>query len=73
MRIAAQFAVGEYDVVILSADDSSALDTWLRDNKYNIPDGAGLDNQNSRRRSCELNGHRAGGPKIRDATEMIKR
>jgi hypothetical protein len=25
---------------VLSANDSSALDTWLRDNKYNIPDGA---------------------------------
>jgi hypothetical protein len=41
VRIEAQFAVGEYDVVVLSADDSSALDTWLRDNKYNIPSGAG--------------------------------
>jgi hypothetical protein len=40
VRIEAQFAVGEYDVVVLSADDSSALDTWLRDNKYNIPAGA---------------------------------
>jgi len=40
VRIEAQFTVGEYDVVVLSADDSSALDTWLRDNKYNIPDGA---------------------------------
>ena len=41
VRIEAQFSVGEYDVVVLSADDSSALDTWLRDNKYNIPAGAG--------------------------------
>jgi hypothetical protein len=41
VRIEAQFTVGEYDVVVLSADDSSALDTWLRDNKYNIPAGAG--------------------------------
>lgn len=40
VKIEAQFAVGEYDVVVLSADDSSALDTWLRDNEYNIPDGA---------------------------------
>jgi hypothetical protein len=40
VRIEAQFEVGEYDVVILSADDSSALDTWLRDNQYNIPAGA---------------------------------
>jgi hypothetical protein len=40
VRVEAQFAVGEYDVVILSADDSSALDGWLRQNKYNIPEGA---------------------------------
>lgn len=40
VRIEAQFAVGEYDIVVLSADDSSALNTWLRDNKYNIPDGS---------------------------------
>jgi len=38
--IEAQFQVGEYEIVILSANDSSALDTWLRDNGYNIPDGA---------------------------------
>lgn len=40
VRVEAQFEVGEYDVVILSADDSSALDSWLRANEYNIPDGA---------------------------------
>ena len=40
VRVEAQFAVGEYDIVILSTDDSSALDTWLRDNKYNIPSDA---------------------------------
>jgi hypothetical protein len=40
VKIEAQFTVGEYDVVILSANDSLALDTWLRQNKYNIPDGA---------------------------------
>jgi hypothetical protein len=40
VRIEAQFEVGEYDVVILSADDSSALDTWLRENDYRIPEGA---------------------------------
>jgi hypothetical protein len=41
VHVEAQFSVGEYDVVVLSANDSSALDTWLRDNKYNIPSGAG--------------------------------
>jgi MYXO-CTERM domain-containing protein len=40
VHIEAQFVVGEYEVVILSADNSSALDSWLRDNKYNIPQGA---------------------------------
>ncbi|MCA9585132.1 MAG: DUF2330 domain-containing protein [Myxococcales bacterium] len=40
VRIEAQFVVGEYDIVILSATDATALDTWLRDNKYKIPDGA---------------------------------
>ena len=40
VKIEAQFAVGEYEIVILSATDSTALDTWLRDNKYKIPPGA---------------------------------
>jgi MYXO-CTERM domain-containing protein len=40
VRVEAQFTVGEYDVVVLSASDSSGLDSWLRDNKYNIPSGA---------------------------------
>jgi hypothetical protein len=40
VRVEARFAVGEYEVVILSADESSALDTWLRSNRYNIPRGA---------------------------------
>jgi TonB family protein len=38
--IEAEFAVGEYDIVILSARDSSALETWLRDNGYRMPEGA---------------------------------
>jgi hypothetical protein len=40
VRIEAKFAVGEYEIVILSADDSGALDAWLRTNGYHIPDGA---------------------------------
>jgi MYXO-CTERM domain-containing protein len=40
VKIEAQFEVGEYEVVILSAKDSSGLDTWLRAEKYQIPDGA---------------------------------
>jgi MYXO-CTERM domain-containing protein len=38
--VEAEFAVGEYDIVILSARDSSALETWLRDGNYRIPQGA---------------------------------
>ena len=40
VKIEAQFEVGEYQIVILSATDSGALDKWLRGNKYNIPEGA---------------------------------
>ena len=40
VTVEAQFAVGEYDIVILSANDSSGLDTWLRQEEYNIPEGA---------------------------------
>jgi MYXO-CTERM domain-containing protein len=40
VRIEAQFSVGEYDIVVLSATDASALDTWLRQNSYKIPAGA---------------------------------
>jgi hypothetical protein len=41
VRVEAQFAVAEYDIVILSARDSTGLDTWLRRENYNIPAGAG--------------------------------
>ncbi|MEZ4426387.1 MAG: DUF2330 domain-containing protein [Nannocystaceae bacterium] len=40
VTIEAQFTVGEYEIVILSAQDSLGLDTWLRRNRYNIPKGA---------------------------------
>ena len=40
VKIEAQFTVGEYNVVVLSAQDSTGLDTWLRREKYNIPEGA---------------------------------
>lgn len=40
VTIEAQFKVAEYDIVILSADDSGGLDKWLRKNDYNIPQGA---------------------------------
>ncbi|HUQ02009.1 MAG TPA: DUF2330 domain-containing protein, partial [Kofleriaceae bacterium] len=38
--IEAQFEVGEYQIVILSATDSAGLDAWLRAEKYQIPPGA---------------------------------
>ena len=41
VRVEAEFAVGEYDIAILSADDSSDLETWLHQEHYNIPVGAG--------------------------------
>jgi hypothetical protein len=40
VKVEAQFTVGEYDIVILSAQDATGLDAWLRDNKYKIPAGA---------------------------------
>ncbi len=41
VKIEAQFTVGEYDIVILSAQESSGLETWLNQNGYKIPQGAG--------------------------------
>jgi len=38
--VEAKFTVGEYQIVILSAKDSTGLDTWLRQEKYKIPDNA---------------------------------
>src|SRR5262249_8726075 len=40
VTIEAKFAVGEYQIVILSAKDSTGLDGWLRAEKYQIPQGA---------------------------------
>ena len=40
VTVEAQFEVGEYQIVILSAKESTGLDTWLRREKYNIPKGA---------------------------------
>jgi hypothetical protein len=40
VRVEAEFSVGEYDILVLSADEASALDDWLRENRYQIPDGA---------------------------------
>ena len=40
VTIEAKFAVGEYDILILSAKDSDGLESWLIDNDYKIPKGA---------------------------------
>jgi hypothetical protein len=40
VTVEAEFTVGEYEIVILSAEDSGGLDTWLRRERYHIPDGA---------------------------------
>jgi len=40
VKVEARFSVGEYDIVVLSAENSGGLDTWLRQEKYNIPAGA---------------------------------
>ncbi len=40
VKIEAKFTVGEYDIVILSATESTGLDRYLRDQNYQIPKGA---------------------------------
>jgi MYXO-CTERM domain-containing protein len=40
VTIEAKFTVGEYNIVILSAKESTGLDRYLRDQKYQIPKGA---------------------------------
>jgi hypothetical protein len=41
VKIEAQYTVGEYDILILSAEQSGGLETWLKENGYKIPEGAG--------------------------------
>src|SRR5258708_6313892 len=40
VRIEARFTVGEYDVLVLSSEQSGALVAWLRDHGYRVPAGA---------------------------------
>ena len=40
VTVEAAYTVGEYDIVILSAEQSGGLETWLRENGYRIPAGA---------------------------------
>jgi len=40
VTIEASYTVGEYDILILSAEESQGLATWLRENGYRLPRGA---------------------------------
>ncbi|MBE2252396.1 MAG: DUF2330 domain-containing protein, partial [Myxococcus sp.] len=40
VRVEAEFDVGEYEVVILSAQDALGLEAWLTEQHYKIPPGA---------------------------------
>ncbi|MEZ5289075.1 MAG: DUF2330 domain-containing protein [Vicinamibacterales bacterium] len=40
VTIEAQYTVGEYDILILSATQSTGLERWLRESGYRIPPGA---------------------------------
>lgn len=40
VAVEARYTIGEYDIVLLSATQSSGLETWLRQNGYHIPAGA---------------------------------
>lgn len=40
VTVEASYSVGEYDILILSADESTGLLRWLDENGYNIPRGA---------------------------------
>jgi hypothetical protein len=40
VKIEAQYTVDEYDILILSAEESNGLELWLTDNGYKIPAGA---------------------------------
>jgi hypothetical protein len=40
VTVQAQYTVGEYDIVILSAKQGEGLETWLKENGYQLPKGA---------------------------------
>ncbi|MFO0598143.1 MAG: DUF2330 domain-containing protein [Myxococcaceae bacterium] len=40
VTVEAKFNVEEYEIVILSAKDSTGLETWLKQNRYQVPEGA---------------------------------
>src|SRR5439155_26578792 len=40
VTVEARYTIGEYDILILSARESTGLETWLTQNGYRIPPGA---------------------------------
>lgn len=40
VTIEARYTIGEYDILLLSAKESTGLKTWLTDNGYKLPSGA---------------------------------
>ena len=40
VTVEARYTIGEYDILILSAKESTGLETWLTQNGYRIPPGA---------------------------------
>ncbi|MEM7162756.1 MAG: DUF2330 domain-containing protein [Bacteroidota bacterium] len=40
VQVEAEYSIEEYDVLILSAEESNGLSRWLIDNGYKIPEGA---------------------------------
>lgn len=42
VKVEAQFAVGEYEISVLSTTESSALETWLTTNGFALPTGASI-------------------------------
>ena len=40
VTVEAKFSVGEYDIVVLSSEESNALESWLTQNNYQIPEGS---------------------------------
>lgn len=40
ITVEAQYTVGEYDILILSAKERAGLETWLTEHAYKIPSGA---------------------------------
>jgi hypothetical protein len=40
VTVQAQYTIGEYDIIILSAKQGQGLETWLKENGYRLPKGA---------------------------------